>query len=164
MTQTATQATTQAAPAQPIGSAADAETTINHLVDVMDGLLGIVQEETTLVRSGKLAAATRLEPAKHELSQAYLGAMSRLKTSQQYLMKAMPDVLKALRQRHEMFRVLLQMNLTVLATAHAVSESIMRGVSNELARKATPQGYAASGRSMMPAPSHMQPLAVSRVL
>ena len=39
------------------------------------------------------------------------------------------------------------MNLTVLATAHAVSESIMRGVSAELARKATPQAYGASGRA-----------------
>ena len=50
-----------------------------------------------------------------------------------------------LRQRHDLFRAVLQMNLTVLATAHAVSESIMRGVSSELARKATPQGaYGAS--------------------
>ena len=51
-----------------------------------------------------------------------------------------------LRKRHDVFRALLQMNLTVLATAHAVSESIMRGVSRELARKATPQAYGASGR------------------
>ena len=42
------------------------------------------------------------------------------------------------------------MNLTVLATAHAVSESIMRGVSAELARKATPQAYGASGRATRP--------------
>ena len=42
------------------------------------------------------------------------------------------------------------MNLTVLATAHAVSESIMRGVSAELARKATPQAYGASGRAAAP--------------
>ena len=55
-------------------------------------------------------------------------------------------------------------NLTVLATAHAVSESIMRGVSTELARKATPQGYGASGRATAPAASSQQPLTVSRVL
>ena len=55
-----------------------------------------------------------------------------------------------LRQRHDLFRAVLQMNLTVLATAHAVSESIMRGVSAELARKATPQAYGASGRATAP--------------
>jgi hypothetical protein len=45
-----------------------------------------------------------------------------------------------------------------------VSESIMRGVADEMARKATPQGYGASGRAATPAASGRQPLAVSRVL
>jgi hypothetical protein len=52
----------------------------------------------------------------------------------------------------------------VLATAHAVSESIMRGVSSELARKATPQAYGASGCATAPAAGAMQPLTLSRVL
>jgi hypothetical protein len=69
-----------------------------------------------------------------------------------------------LRQRHDLFRAVLQMNLTVLATAHAVSESIMRGVSAELARKATPQGYGATGRAFVPPATAMQPLTLSRVL
>jgi hypothetical protein len=56
------------------------------------------------------------------------------------------------------------MNLTVLATAHAVSESIMRGVSGELARKATPAAYGASGRPAAPSAAARQPLTLSRVL
>ena len=40
----------------------------------------------------------------------------------------------------------------------------MRGASDELARRATPQAYGASGRAAVPPPSSMQPLAVSRVL
>ena len=47
-----------------------------------------------------------------------------------------PDTLAALMRRHDTFRALLQINLTVLATAHAVSEGIVRGVSGEMARKA----------------------------
>jgi hypothetical protein len=69
-----------------------------------------------------------------------------------------------LRERHGLFRALLQINLTVLATAHAVSEGIMRGVSAELARKATPQAYGASGRATLPSAAALQPLTVSRVL
>lgn len=156
-------AATDALP-RPVGSNAEAETLIGHMVDVMDALLGIVDEETALVRAGKLAAAATLEPSKQQLSQLYVADMIRLKASQTFLAQAMPDVLDALRKRHELFHALLQMNLTVLATAHAVSESIMRGVSNELARKATPQGYGASGRSVAPNPSSLQPLTVSRVL
>ena len=52
-----------------------------------------------------------------------------------------------LRQRHDLFHALLQINLTVLATAHAVSEGIMRGVHEEVTRKSVPQTYGASGRA-----------------
>jgi hypothetical protein len=58
---------------------------------------------------------------------------------------------------------LLRTNLTVLATAHAVSEGIIRGVSGELARKETPTTYGATGRanaSKKPSP----PMAIKRTL
>ena len=112
----------------------------------MDALLGTVEEETALVRAGKLAEAAKLEAAKTELSRMYVADTARIKASQVYLDRVTPAMAAELRQRHDLFRAVLQMNLTVLATAHAVSESIMRGVSAELARKATPQGYGASGR------------------
>jgi hypothetical protein len=152
------------APARPIASAADAEQLIKHLIDVMDALLGIVEEETELVRAGKLRDAQKLEPDKTELSRMYVTDTSRIKASQGYLKQSMPKLLDDLRERHETFRALLQMNLTVLATAHAVSESIMRSVSTELARKATPQGYGASGKAATPSAGSRQPLTLSRVL
>jgi len=52
----------------------------------------------------------------------------------------------------------------VLATAHAVSEDLIRGVSGELARRAAPQTYGATGRPTAPSKSAIQPLAVSRSL
>ncbi len=54
--------------------------------------------------------------------------------------------------------------MIVLATAHAVSEGIMRRLSGELARKASPQVYGATGRAAAPNPKHGRPLAVSRKL
>ena len=137
---------------------------IRHLLDVMDALLGTVEEETELVRAGKLIEASKLEPTKAELSRMYVADTTRIKASQGYLVRTTPEMVDDLRQRHDEFRALLQMNLTVLATAHAVSESIMRGVSNELARKATPQAYGATGRATAPPVSSQQPLTVSRVL
>ena len=38
------------------------------------------------------------------------------------LSEHVPDLLAALRKQHDTFNALLQINLTVLATAHAVSE------------------------------------------
>jgi hypothetical protein len=59
---------------------------------------------------------------------------------------------------------MLQINLTVLATAHAVSESIVRGVNAEIQRRNIPNTYTSSGRRAAPTPRHMTPLAVSRML
>ena len=155
---------TKEAPAQPVASAADGETLIKHLLEVMEALLGTVEEETALIRAGKLAEAAKLEPAKSELSRMYVADTARIKASQVYLDRVRPAMAKELRQRHDLFRAVLQMNLTVLATAHAVSEGIMRGVSAELARKATPQAYGASGHATAPSAGARQPLTLSRVL
>jgi len=149
---------------QPVASAAEGEVLMKHLMEVMDALLAMVEEETALVRAGKLAEATKLEAAKAELSGMYVSDAARIKASQVYLDRVTPALAAELRRRHDLFRAVLQMNLTVLATAHAVSESIMRGVSAELARKATPQAYGASGRATAPGAAAMQPLTVSRVL
>lgn len=149
---------------RPVASPAEAEALIRHLRDVMDALLGTVEEETELVRAGKLTEAAKLEPTKAELSRMYVADTTRIKASQGYLARTTPGMVDDLRQRHDEFRALLQMNLTVLATAHAVSESILRGVSDELARKATPQAYGATGRAATPPASSRQPLTISRVL
>jgi hypothetical protein len=87
-----------------------------------------------------------------------------VKASQPYLAKSAPATLAALTKRHDTFRALLQINLTVLATAHAVSEGILRGVSDALTRKAAPQTYGAGGRHTAPSRNAAQPLTVSRVL
>jgi hypothetical protein len=52
----------------------------------------------------------------------------------------------------------------VLATAHAVSEGIVRRLSSDLSRKGCPQIYGASGRATAPDPKRAQPLAFSRML
>jgi hypothetical protein len=152
------------APPRPIASAAEGEALIKHLLEIMDALLGTVEEETALVRAGNLTEAVKLEAVKTELSGMYVTDTARIRASQVYLNRATPGMAAELRKRHDLFRAVLQMNLTVLATAHAVSESIMRGVSSELARKATPQAYGASGRATAPGTAGMQPLTFSRVL
>jgi len=52
----------------------------------------------------------------------------------------------------------------VLATAHAVSEGIVRGVSNEITRRSAPHTYGASGRANAPSRAAATPIAVSRSL
>jgi len=156
--------TAQPASPRPINDSDEAKQVVGHLSDVMDSLLVVVEQETKLVRDGRLSEVARLERRKTDLARMYLADAARLRASGPFLAKTLPAVLDAMRERHKTFRALLQLNLTVLATAHAVSEGIIRGVSEQLTRKAAPQTYGASGRYSAPHPRHARPIAVTRSL
>src|SRR2546421_2091947 len=141
----ATPAPAHASPC--INTIAEAEALIRHLADIMEQLLRILDEETALVRAGQVSEVGRLETAKAELSRLYLRDAAEVKASGIYLASALPEQFDALRSQHDTFHALLQINLAVLATAHAVSEGIIRGVAGELTRKATPQTYGMTGRA-----------------
>ena len=148
----------------PITTPAEARTLAEETLDVMSKLLALVEKETELVRAGKLREAMQLEPQKTELSRRYATAIETLRVAQEHLARVAPDLLASLRRHHDTFRAMLQINLTVLATAHAVSEGIIRGVNAEVQRKNMPNTYTASGQRAAPGPRHVTPLAVSRSL
>src|SRR5262245_5747197 len=150
--------------ARRIDSVAEGAQLIAELDAVLDALLKVVEDETAFVREGRVTDASRLEPKKTELASRYYSATERLKGNAEFLRANLAGELDALQRRHEMFRALLQINLAVLATAHAVSEGIIRGVAGEVTRKAAPSTYGASGRSTAPAPSAARPVALSRTL
>lgn len=159
---------TRSAPApvlaKAISTPVEARKLAEDLMDVMSALLGIIERETELVRAGKLRDAIRLEEQKGELSRRYTVAVENLKNAQKYLRQVSPELLTMLQRQHDTFRAMLQINLTVLATAHAVSEGLVRGVNTEIQRKNIPNTYTASGRRAAPGPRNIAPLAVSRSL
>jgi hypothetical protein len=151
-------------PPRRLETQADAQTAITQLTAIMDELEAVVAQETELVRAGQLRNATSLGVRKGELSGSYFKAVERLKASNKFLLRTLPQEIGALTQRHEFLQAVLKSNLVVLATAHAVSEGIMRRLSGDLTRKATPHVYGASGRTTAPDPKRAQPLAFSRRL
>jgi hypothetical protein len=152
------------APIAIASSPAEARKLAENMMDVMSTLLGVIERETELVRAGKIREAMSSETRKAELSRRYVNAVGQLKASQKYLSQSAPELLTTLHRHHDVFRAMLQINLTVLATAHAVSESIVRGVNNEVQRRNIPNTYTASGQRAVAGPRHMTPLAVSRSL
>ncbi len=155
---------TNAQPVPTIESKAEAENLVRHLLAAMDALVATVEEETALVRAGKLKDAAALEATKAELSRLYVADTAQVKANAKVLAREVPDLLAALRKQHETFSALLQINLTVLATAHAVSEGLIRGAAAEVARKAAPQTYGNSGRQNLPPRGAATPVSVSRTL
>jgi hypothetical protein len=151
-------------PPRRIATAIEAEHLIAQISETLNSLVVVIEEETELVRQGRITQASRLGARKAEFAGRYYAATERLKANREFLKAALPQEMDALRRRHDAFRPLLQTNLTVLATARAVSEGIMRGVAGELTRKSAPQTYGGSGRPTAPAPSAARPVMVSRVM
>jgi hypothetical protein len=148
----------------PIASAGDAERVIESLNAITDQLEETIEEETARVRAGRLRDAAELGETKAEISRRYTAETMRVIAARELIARSLPDAYAALRERHGAFQALLQTNMTVLATAHAVAEGIIRGVSGELARRRAPSTYGPSGRANLPSPRANQPLAISRTL
>jgi len=134
------------------------------LMRTMDELLKLIEQETALVRAGKIRDAMQLDTAKTDLSRRYVSAIAGLRANQRYMSQTVPDLLAALHRHHDTFRAMLQVNLTVLATAHAVSEGIVRGVNGEMQRKAVPSTYTAAGQRNTAGTTRAAPLTLSRTL
>jgi hypothetical protein len=132
--------------------------------EVIDGLEALVAEETRLVRAGQLRQASGLASRKAELAIRYARATDRIKANAKFLARLVPKDVDALGRRHDPLQAAPKTNLTVLATAHAVSEGIIRRLSGDLARKTSPHVYGASGRTVGPNPRMARPLALSRTL
>ena len=147
-----------------VSNPADARKLADALMRIMDELLKLIEQETALVRAGKIRDALLLDAAKTDLSRRYVSAIAGLRANQRYMAKATPDLLAALHRHHDTFRAMLQVNLTVLATAHAVSEGIVRGVNGEMQRRAAPSTYTAAGQKSAAGTRHAAPLTVSRTL
>ena len=69
----------------PVTTAADANKLAAHYIEVMDTLVDVIQQETELVRAGRLAQAAALEPTKTELARLYIADTLRLRANQAQL-------------------------------------------------------------------------------
>jgi len=148
----------------PITTTAEAERAIDDLSALIEKLSGLMEQETALVHAGKVSRAVDLGQTKSELAHQLYTSGERLKANAKFLMQSVPARCATLARAQEAFRAVLQKNLIVLATTHAVSEGIMRRLSGDMARKSSPQIYGASGRATVPAPKYGQPLAISKRL
>ena len=148
----------------PMTTAADAESALSELGTLIEKLTALLAEETALVRAGQIRNAAAMAPAKQDLTGRLLTAGQRVKAHAKLLRTAAPTRCAALQGVQDAFRAVVQKNMIVLATAHGVSEGIVRRLSGDLARKASPQVYGASGRATAPNPKHARPLAISKTL
>jgi hypothetical protein len=142
---------------------AQAEKLASGVAATMAELGALLEAETAHVRVGRLRDGLSQEHRKAELSAAYLQGLEAVKSNAVALARFAPEALKSLKEAHARFARTVEDNQMVLATARAVSESLVKGIADEMSRHARPQGYAPAGLSAR-RPVASAPLVVSKSL
>ena len=155
-----------AAEARPrVLGRADAERLIDDLVATMGELELVLEAETAQLRIGRIRDGLGQAPRKQDLAGAYLVGLEAVKANAIALARFAPDALDRLRGSHARFGRALEANQAVLATARAVSESLIKDLAEEMGRTRRPSGYAPSGYGgTPPRPASAEPLVLSRRL
>jgi hypothetical protein len=125
----------------PIRTEEEARALLVEFETAMSDLLATIEEETTLVKAGRLFAATDLSPRKNDLLGRYLRTRTRLKTHFASMSHLIPETADHLRELHLASQEALRTNLAVLAIAREVAEGIVRNVSTAVGRAASPKTY-----------------------
>lgn len=145
----------------PIASKAAAEALLNHIGETMVALVQVFEDETRLVRAGKLTAAAELAPEKTNLASVYVRDIEAMKENVRFIKETLPELVEEMRAAHDSFREILGRNLRVVATAQSVAEGLIRGAAEEASRRHNPRGYHTNGRTA-PAKTNTRPVMVSR--
>lgn len=96
----------------------------------MDVLIALVEEETALIRSGKLFALKDLEPRKKRAARDFITGLEAVKTIRPSLEQYAPDAIYRLRRRHSEFRAMLQLSLAALATAKDAADGMLETIAS----------------------------------
>jgi hypothetical protein len=151
-------------PQAPFASVDEAVAFVEGLRLIMAELIDVLAEESALVRAAKIRAAQPLEARKTALSLRYTAELARLKAHAPALRAAAPRALARLEADSAALGKALEVNLAVLATAHAVAEGIIRQVASTVQAKRAPTAYGANGRASAPPRRAAAPVAVIRTL
>ena len=112
---------------------------------------------------GESATGLAEEARKSELASAYMRGLEAVKANAIALARFAPEALARLKAAHGAFGRVVETNQTVLATARAVSENLVKGVADEMNRLSRPQGYGLPG-AQAPRPQRSEPLILSKTL
>jgi hypothetical protein len=152
----------RAAP-QRVTSRHDAEGLAAAVLATLGALESTLTAETALVRAGRIRDGLAQEERKNELAARYLRQLEGVKANAVALARFAPDAVERLKTAHAGFGRTVETNRMVLATARAVSEGLIKTVSDELDRASRPASYGPSASAPARA-ARAGPLVLSRSL
>lgn len=132
--------------------------TLNTLVTIMN-------EETTLLRAGRVKEAGQLTGDKTRLAQEYVGLSRSIQRQLHRLRLEVPAELDRLKSGHESLATQMAENLRVIATARDVTEAVLTDVANAVGAQDRTRTYGAGGQIQPSAPTAAaRGIAINRAL
>jgi hypothetical protein len=111
----------------------------------MDELIRLVEEETELVRDGKLFALQELEAEKSRVAKEFVTGLEAVRKIRSSLEHYAPDTIYRLRRHHSEFRSMLQFSLAALETAREASNEMLEAISSGRSIGGDPEPIGDSG-------------------
>lgn len=121
----------------------DAVRVLEQLSGAMRELEFMLESETALIGAGRIRDGLAAEVRKGELAADYMLRLQHAKANVVALGRFAPEALRAFRTKQAEFERVIDRNQTVIATARTISEGLIRGLSEEMARSTRPSGYGA---------------------
>jgi len=135
-------ATDAPAPSPRVASRDDAERLVGGVMATMRDLEAVLEAETGQLRIGRIREGLAQEERKGELAGHYMRGLESVKANAIALARFAPDAVDRLKRAHAGFNVAVEANQRVVATVRAVSENLIKTLSDEVNRAARPQSYA----------------------
>lgn len=138
---------------------------INRVETTLNALVTIMNQETTLLRAGRVRDAGQLTAEKTRLAQEYVGLSRSVQRQLHRLRAEVPAETERLRGGHERLATQMAENLRVIATAKDVTESVLTEVAETMGAQARTKTYGAGGQMQSNAASHAASgIAINRAL
>lgn len=133
-------------------------------LETLEALVTVLNQETTLLRAGRLREAGAVTAQKTALAQDYVGLVRAIQRQTARLLKEAPDEVRQLRAGHERLATQMAENLKVLATARSVTETVLTDVAEAVGNASRPKTYGADGEIAKPAAGLARGIAINRSL
>lgn len=130
----------------------------------LDRLVEVMNNETVLLRAGKLADATALTAEKTRLAQDYVHAARAIQANAAAIRNAVPDAIERFRQGHAALATQLAENLKVLASTKSLTENLIGDVARRVGQNQAPSTYSNAGGRTAPPSASAKGLSVNRAL
>lgn len=124
----------------------DAAELCSRADSALSALVNVMNQETLLLRAGKLKEAGTLTAEKTQLGQDYVVLARSIQRESKRLAAQAPVELEKLQQRHESLATQMAENLRVLATAKSITQSLLTDVARAVGVAEKPKTYGSAGQ------------------